>query len=253
MLLVNSDAINVREPIEIEAADGSPATGLTHASPITFAYRRPADADWVAVSVVAGSSTHTDGGFRSLGGNVYEFCWPDSVVVASESTLLRYVYDSKTHYDVISARLPQDISATDIAAALSQVQLSVQTQLTLTSGTDLRVIQGDDYTRTGSKIVINLDTSGMIDPNIDLSSYSLVICGRNGSSLIAVRMPIAGSPGAHTVDFDPPSSLTETWQPGNYDLLYRIEWASDEFTTLHETGILRVDPFDIEPGDIVNI
>lgn len=253
MQFVTTDTVNFREPVEVVNSAGAPATGLTHASAITFAYRRPSDAVFVDVPVISGTSTHADGGFRVLADNVYEFCWPDAVIVPGESVLLRYVYDGVAVYDVVSARLPRDVTATQVAAALTEVRLSVQTQLTLTSGINLRVIQGDDYTRAGSLVRIDLDTSGMTDPNINLSAYKFVVCGRNGSNLIAVRMPILGAAGSHYCEFDPASSITETWGTGTYDLLYRIEWAANEFTTLNEEGILRVDPFDIEPADIIDI
>jgi hypothetical protein len=107
-MLVTDNATNVRQPIEIVDADNAPATGLTYLSSITFAYKRPTDEDWQNVSLVDGSSTHADGGFRLLAGNVYEFCWPDAVVVAGESTLVRYVYDGVTRYDVIESRLSGD-------------------------------------------------------------------------------------------------------------------------------------------------
>ena len=56
--------------------------------------------------------------------------------------------------DLSTGSIDLSALATLVAAALAQIRLSVQQQLTLTSGSDLRVIQGDDYTRAGSKIVI---------------------------------------------------------------------------------------------------
>jgi len=105
-MLVPRDATNVRHPVEIVDSSNAPATGLGYLSSITFGYRRASDTSWTNVTLVNGGVTHADGGFRSLGGNVYEFCWPDAVVVAGESTLTRYVYDGATKYDAIEARLP---------------------------------------------------------------------------------------------------------------------------------------------------
>lgn len=104
-MLVSTAATDVRQPVEVVDSDNAPATGLTYLSAITFAYLRPADSSWQSVTLASGTSTHTDGGFRVRAGNVYEFCWPDAAIVAGETTLVRYIYDGVTHYDVIEARL----------------------------------------------------------------------------------------------------------------------------------------------------
>jgi hypothetical protein len=141
--------------------------------------------------------------------------------------------------------------ARDISSALASIQLSVQSQITLAGGTDLNVIQGDDYTRAGTRI--DLDTSNLPNPNEDLSSKKFIVAAKNGSTKIAVRMPIVGAPGSHYCFFDPPASLTETWPEGVYNILYRLEWAADEYETLNASGVLTVAAFDIEPGDLVDI
>lgn len=119
-MLVSTAATDVRQPVEVVDSNNAPATGLTYLSAITFAYLRPADSSWQSVTLASGTSAHTDGGFRVRAGNVYEFCWPDAAIVAGESTLVRYIYDGVTHYDVIEARLSTVSGITIVSAATTQ-------------------------------------------------------------------------------------------------------------------------------------
>ena len=113
MVLCARDQTNFRHPIRVVDAANVPAAGLTYLSSITFWYKRPGDADWVEVTVVEGSSTYTEGGFREINSGVYEFCWPDEAIVENQYTLIKYVYDSTDRVDVIEARLPRMISPAD--------------------------------------------------------------------------------------------------------------------------------------------
>lgn len=267
-MLVATNATNVRTPVQVVNADNAPVTGLTYLSAITFGYRRPADAAFTDVSLVDGTSAHTDGGFRSLGGHVYEFCWPDAVVVPGEATLVRYVYDGVTRYDVIEARIapldPTELAqalATEIGATadelaqavatrLSAIQLSVQQQITISGGTQLSVVQGDDYTRVGVRI--DLDTSGLPDPDEDLSEYKFVIAIQ-AANVFGVRMSIEGDPGEHYVTFAPASTVTETWPVGRYNCLYRLEIAENKYETIGVQGVIEITPFDIDEDQITDI
>ncbi|MEM6979631.1 MAG: hypothetical protein AAF539_08160, partial [Planctomycetota bacterium] len=140
--------------------------------------------------------------------------------------------------------------ASEVVRQISGVRLSLQQQETFDGTTTLFVYQGDDYTSDPTQITI--DQTGMADPNADLSTYKLVVSFRQPSGVKGFRMPIEGSPGSHTAVFDPPSSETETLDPGTHEALFRIEYAADKFKTF-DTGFVNVERHDIEPSEIVDI
>jgi hypothetical protein len=143
-----------------------------------------------------------------------------------------------------------DALAEAVATRLSAIQLSVQQQITLSSGTQLSVIQGDDYTRVGVRI--DLDTSGLEDPDEDLSGYKFVIAIQ-AATVFGVRMSILGDPGEHYVLFQPASTVTETWPIGRYNCLYRIEIAENKYETIGVQGVIEITPFDIDDDQITDI
>lgn len=157
--------------------------------------------------------------------------------------------DVRQHTESTSAELVESI-ASSVVTLLNGIRLTIQQQLTISGSLDLAVIQGDDYTRAGVRI--DLDTSGMDDPMVNLSTYKLIAAAQS-TPRIVVRMDIDGSPGAHYATFNPPSSLTEDWPEGRFNLLYRVEWAANEYETIGEQASLTVSPFDIAPGEIVDL
>lgn len=140
-----------------------------------------------------------------------------------------------------------------VTVSLQNVRLSLQQQLTLDGTTDLIVIQGDDYTRSGVRI--DLVTDSLDDPDMDLSTYHLIIAANTGASAqkVVLRADILGLPGSHYAIFNPPSTMTELWPIGTFPLLYRIEWDANEYQTIDAEGLLTVNPFDTVPAHIVNL
>lgn len=140
-----------------------------------------------------------------------------------------------------------DGMAEGVAAALASIQLSAQSLLTISGTKNLVVIRGDHYVDAPTRF--DIDTSSLPDPDVDLSSKKLIIAAKREATKFAVSMPIQGTAGNHYALFNPPSSLTETWVEGQYELLYRIEWGSNQYQTVGD-GILDIRPFDIGPSDI---
>lgn len=163
---------------------------------------------------------------------------------------------TETPVSDISNAVVQAIGATadelaqGVATRLSAIQLSVQQQITILGGTQLSVVQGDDYTRVGVRI--DLDTSGLPDPDEDLSGYKFVIAIQ-AANVFGVRMSIEGDPGEHYVTFSPASTVTETWPIGRYNCLYRLEIDENKYETIGVQGVIEITPFDIDENQIVDI
>ncbi|MGV3486861.1 MAG: hypothetical protein ACO1RT_20770 [Planctomycetaceae bacterium] len=151
-----------------------------------------------------------------------------------------------------SANLDTQLGAIDdsivagVLAGLTEITLNFSSSVVLGDDDSLEVIQGDDY--TDRPLTINIDSED------DLSAYQFIIAARpqsgSGDSF-ALRMPIEGAAGEHFATFDPPSTLTEQWAAGDYDLRYRIQIAANKYHTL-KSGRLTVRPFDTPepPTDI---
>ncbi|MGB7325920.1 MAG: hypothetical protein WBD31_13680 [Rubripirellula sp.] len=151
-MLVSQTATSLRTPIQIFDSDGSPATGLLHStSGLLIQYRRPSDTAWQTVTKVAGGTTWVPGGFRDLGGGVYELSWPDAVIVAGESTAIRITYAGGTRHDSIDAVL-SSINTDELVAGVKAGFASSQILLTplanFINNSEIRLRQGDDYLAT---------------------------------------------------------------------------------------------------------
>jgi len=138
-----------------------------------------------------------------------------------------------------------------IEDTLGNIRLTVQQQLTLSGSQNLTIIQGDDYTRAG--IRLDIDTSALSNPSMNLSTYHLIVAFRTPTATLGYRLDIGGSAGSHFAIFAPPSSVTELWPTGTFALLYRIEWASNEFQTLGDPATMIIEPFDLAPGNIADL
>ena len=141
--------------------------------------------------------------------------------------------------------------ADDIAAMLGGIELTVQQQTAIAGQTSITVNQGKDYTRRPMRITI--DTSGWSNPTEDLSSQKLIFAWLEGTTKKGVRMDIEGSPGSHYSDFNPTSAQTELWDTGTFNAHYAIEWGTDEYEEIGEPTTMTVEPFDFEPGDLIDV
>lgn len=105
-MLIQKGTTELRLPIEIYNANGTPALGLTHASVgLSLAYKLEGAASWNLITLVEGAGSYVSAGFRNLGEHVYEVCFPDNSYVDGETTLIRVIYDGVTTYDTISVFL----------------------------------------------------------------------------------------------------------------------------------------------------
>jgi len=263
---VRRDATNLILTVRPLTAAGLPIGAIPwNQAGFSVHWRASATGDWTSITLASGvAGVYGLGHWVHIGDGVHQLGLPNDAIVAGDRTTIRIT--TATHplqYDAIDAvvgwgpveamaieDLASDI-ADAVATTLGSIRLTVQQQLTLSGSRDITIVQGDDYTRAG--IRIDLDTSDMDDPLVDLSTYHLVIAVRTATDIIALRMDIAGDPGEHYVIFAPPSSLTEDWPTGTFAMLYRIEWDSNEYQTLGDPATMIILPFDIEPEDIVDL
>ena len=191
-MLVPTNATSVRTPIEVVDSAGNAATGLTHASAITFEYRRPADSSWQSVTLVAGGTSYTSGGFRELGDGVYEICWPNAAIVADESTAIRYTYDGAKHADHLEARLP----ATTTGVHLITV--------TIQRDTDSAPVSGAIVSIVGTAIKATTGTSGVVSLPVDDGSYTVRVSPPTGYDPVAdTAVTVSGGDESETIQLSP--------------------------------------------------
>jgi hypothetical protein len=254
---VNRSATSLILTVRLATIADDPITGIAfNNGDLEVAWLNSESTDWTVVTLVAGTiGEYVENGWIHVGDGVYQYCLPNAAIEPGDRTTLRITYDTNPpQYDAIDAVVytPTEIGS-QVSVALQNVRLSLQQQLTLDGTTDLVVIQGDDYTRSGVRI--DLVTESLDDPDMDLSTYHLIIAANTGSSAqkIVLRADILGAPGSHYAIFNPPSTMTELWPTGTFPLLYRIEWDANEYQTIDAEGLLTVNPFDTVPADIVNL
>ena len=157
---------------------------------------------------VDGDEDHTDGGFRNIADHIYEFCWPDAVIVPDETTIIRYTYDGRSEYDTISARVPVGGSSVVISADIEETP----TALAFT------IRQEADYSDDA-----NMDDIGPIrvDTSIDITAAtSLAFGARRKISLKTYEDDVTFTGTARYV--------AVSGQPTQYDLYITITSASTD-------------------------
>jgi hypothetical protein len=263
---VRRDATNLILTVRPLTAAGTPIGEIPYdQSGFAVHWRASATGEWTSITLAAGAvGVYGSGHWVHLGDGVHQLGLPNAAIVAGDRTTIRIT--TATHplqYDAIDAvigwnaaedtaidDLPGEI-AEAVAGTLGSVRLTVQQQLTLSGSTDITITQGDDYTRTG--IRLDLNTSGLADPDTDLSAYHLILAIKVPNDTIGYRLDILGDPGEHYAIFAPSSAITEDWPTGTFALLYRIEWDTNEYQTLGDPATLIVQPFDIEDADITDL
>jgi hypothetical protein len=255
--IINRSAVSVILTVRLANVADDPIVGVGFDdADLEVAWMTSDSDDWNVVALANGTAgTYSENGWSEIGDGIYQYGLPNGAIEPGDRTTIRVTYDTNPpQYDAIDAVIYTAAEiGTGVSVALQNVRLSLQQQLTLDGTTNITIIQGDDYTR--APIRFDLATDSLDDPDMDLSTYHLIIAANTGSSSqrIVMRADILGSPGAHYALFNPSSAQTELWPTGSFPLLYRIEWAENVYQTIDADGILTVNPFDTVPGHIVNL
>lgn len=145
--------------------------------------------------------------------------------------------------------LAGDLSSA-VVSQLGSMALTPSQQLALDTDKTLTLYQGDDY--QANPIRIEIDHSGLQDPEDDLTAYSFVVSFRQASPNSApwgFRSTIQEDDGTFYTLFAPTSEQTERLPIGRHPALYRIQYSSNAFYTV-SNGFVSVLPHDIHPSEI---
>ncbi|MCM2370954.1 hypothetical protein [Aporhodopirellula aestuarii] len=264
-LPVTQGASSVILPVRVLNDANAPVLGLTDESAgLVVEYKMVGEDSWTLIELEAGTiGEHTEGGWvEDTGGDgFYELGFPDAGINHGSVTRIRikapsqtkYRYDWLTAMQVSRDEVPSgETIATRVAELLSSLRIDVQQSVQIT-GDDLEFVRGDDY--IAHPVRVNLDTSGLEDPNEDLSAFRLVLSvySSETEALFAIAADIVGDPGSQYAMFAPPASLTETWAAGTFNLLYRIEYAANKYWTIKRDATFRVVASDTDPDDITDV
>jgi hypothetical protein len=251
---VDRNAEELMLTVRLATAADVPITGVAYNDgTLSVSYMTSASDDWQDITLVDGDvDAWSSAGWAEVGEGIYRLGLPNAAIVPGDRTMIRISRGSNpVRYDSIDAVVYDPAStAQAVANVMASVSLNLQQQITVSGQSDIVVYQGDDYTRSGWRV--NLDTSELDDPDMDLSAYKLIIAA-DTNPRIALRLEIVGDPGEHYALLQPPSSITEAWPTGRFGLLYRIEWAENEYTTLNGRTNLQILPFDIDEADITDL
>jgi hypothetical protein len=207
---------------------------------------------WQPITLAAGAvGVWSTGGWVHVGDGVHQLGLPNAAITPGDRTVIRLTYDAHPQQfdavDAVIADVVDEAAAAAIAAAvaaeLAAVVLRVETAA-VTAGGNLVVDAGDDYTGGGA-IRIEIDTAE------DLTDHNLILAMRRGDDAYAYRIAIEGAAPDHYADFDPAASVTGTWDPGTYELRYRLEDPDDKIRTIGRAR-MTVRPFET-PTPIVDL
>lgn len=147
----------------------------------------------------------------------------------AESTADNIASNFETFWDNADAATTKTVDDVGEGPAVVLPPYSEPTSSTIT------IRAGDDYSGARAQ-TINISSAS------DLSGLNVIVAVEDDTNSYAWRFPIAGSAGSHTFDFDLPQSITKDIPPNTYDMVIRIEHATNQTQTV-EVGSLLVLPF----------
>lgn len=246
---IQSDTTEIIQPVLPRDAAGQPIGPIAWNDPdLSVQWRSSASGSWQSITLAPGTvGVWSPGGWVHIGDGVHLLGIPAAAIVPGDSTLVRVAYDPHPpQFDAIDAVVPPPLDPADLADTLGSVAMSVQPALTGDASAPWTIIQGDHYTDRPLRIDI--------DSGDDLTGQHLVIAARlqnQPQNQMALRMPIQTDGDGQYALFAPSAEQTELWEPGTYELRYRLQIAANHFRTIR-SGLLNVLPFDT-PEYVINV
>lgn len=113
-MLFAANSTSLIQRVLLKDSNDDPITAVAFDdADLEISYNLQTAGTWVTPELVDGTlGTYLANSWTEIGGGVYQWCPPNSVVAANTSTLIRAVYGANDpQYDTIEARLPAVSSA----------------------------------------------------------------------------------------------------------------------------------------------